>query len=365
MLAALLVIVLAATFALVVVAAVHSMQRVERADAAAWRAGALGGRALAEASRTWRWQPSLMSGAAEGDDAATRASWRVSWEPAPPGGASPWARLRARVMTTSGQARWDDDLTIEVRREPWATGVTCREDADVDAELAVSGSGVYVGGCLRGRERVRFTADAGAVTAGGLPADGVRGDVFPAAAVHGGVGIFAAGVEVHDAPAGEYPDDSDRHTGASLPSTWLEAPTAEFMLAAGLEATPPGPWFDDGRLRLAEVPPASGAGVAGRCLVLPSADEVTIEGSPSPATGPLLIVVPGDAVVGQPGEAVELTGGLVVCGHLAVRGDFSLRGSLHAGSMSIAARTHVVIPPDWRERPLPGAVCPIVLERGG
>jgi hypothetical protein len=98
--------------------------------------------------------------------------------------------------------------------------------------------------------------------------------------------------------------------------------------------------------------------------VLPIADEVVIEGVPPPAAGPLLVVVRGDAVVGQPGEAVELTGGLVVCGHLTVRGDLELTGSLHASSLSIAARTHVVIPPDWRERPLPGAARPIVIQRG-
>jgi hypothetical protein len=363
LLAALLVIVLAATFALVVVAGVHSLQLVERADAAAWRAGSLEGPALAAACRAWRWQPSLTTGAVEGDDAAAGTSWRASWEPAPPVGASPWPRLSAHVTTASGRARWSGLLTIEVVREPWAAGVTCREDADVDAELVVSGSGVYVGGCVRGRERVRFTAETGAVTAGGLPADGVRGDVFPAAAVHGGVGIFARGLEIHEVPGEEYPDDSDRHTGESLPSTWLAAPTAEFMLAAGLEGTPPGPWFSDGRLRLAEVPPASGAAAGGRCLVLPFADEVIIEGSPSPAAGPLLVVVRGDAVVGQPGEAVELTGGLVVCGHLTVRGDLELTGSLHAGSVSIAARTHVVIPADWRERSLPGTARPIVIER--
>ena len=191
--------------------------------------------------------------------------------------------------------------------------------------------------------------------------------MFPVAAVHAGPGVFARDAEIHDVPGSvDYPDDSDRHSGVQFPAAWLDAPSAEFLLAAGAAATPLGPWFGDGRLRLAELPPAAGTdAVEGRCIVLPAVDEVVIEGSPSPAAGRLLIVVRGDAVVGGPGEAVELTGGLVVCGHLTVRGAFTLRGSLHAGSLRIAAETLVSVPSDWRERPLPGAARPTLVERGG
>ena len=58
MLAVLLIMVLAATFALVVVGAVHSLQVVEGADAAGWRATAAEGRALAAVVRSLRWHPS-------------------------------------------------------------------------------------------------------------------------------------------------------------------------------------------------------------------------------------------------------------------------------------------------------------------
>jgi hypothetical protein len=367
MLAALLVIVLSATFALVVVAGVHSRQLVDRADASAWRAGALEQRGLADVVRVLRWRPSLWSGSVEGADDGAGGAWQVTWGPEPPTTSSVWPRVRARLTTAAGRARWHDDLMLELRAEPWATGVTCREDADVEGRLVVSGSGVYVGGCLRGRENVRFSADTGAVTPGGLPADGVHGDVFAVAAVHAGPGVFARGAEIHDTPGPvEYPDDSDRHSGAQSPAAWFEGPSGEFLLAAGAAGTPPGSWFDDGRLRLALVPPAAGTdAVEGRCLVLPAVDEVVIEGSSPPAAGRLLVVVRGDAVVGRPGEAVELAGGLVVCGQLTVYGDFTLTGSLHAGNLRIAGQTLVSVPPDWREHPLPGAARPTLAERGG
>ena len=51
MLAALLIMTLAATFALIVVGAVYSLHVVEGADASGWRATAAEGEALAEAIR--------------------------------------------------------------------------------------------------------------------------------------------------------------------------------------------------------------------------------------------------------------------------------------------------------------------------
>ena len=72
-------------------------------------------------------------------------------------------------------------LGVLLRAEPWASGVTCPGDVEVAAPLVVGGSGVYVGGCLRGRENVSFEEAAGAVpglVAGG-PADVVHGETFP------------------------------------------------------------------------------------------------------------------------------------------------------------------------------------------
>ncbi len=203
MLAALLVMTLAATFALVVVGAVHSLQMVEGADASGWRAAAIEGEALAAATRSLRWRPSQVAGAVQKDDPGTRAAWAVTWAPAPAVTGDVWPRVSVQVVTSSGLANHRDDLVLDVRSEPWAMGVTCSADADIAAPLTVSGSGIYVGGCLRGRENVSFVWASGLVTPAGAPMDLVRGDDFPAAAVHGGAGIFARGVEIHDAAASD------------------------------------------------------------------------------------------------------------------------------------------------------------------
>ncbi len=230
----------------------------------------------------------------------------------------------------------------------------------------VSGSGVYVGGCLRGRDYVSFAADAGPVTPAGDPADCVRGEVYPAAAVHGGAGIFAAGVEIHESSPGEvYPLDTDDHAGSAVREQWLAAPTAEFLVAAAAAATPAGAALDGTRLRLDEIATTAGADAdGGTCIVLPPVDEVTIEGTASPESGRLFIVVRGDAVIGEPGETVAFSGGLVVRGRLLVRGGLLLEGSLHAGSLAIAAPSRVTIAPDWRRRPIAGACRPTVVEYG-
>jgi hypothetical protein len=364
MLAALVVMVLAATFALVVVGAVHGLQLVERADASGWRAGAAEARALAEASRALRWHGPLTGGSASGGERGTE--WAVTWEPALPIAGQLWPRELVRVVTSCGSASSRAPAVLDLRTEPWAMGVTCTGDADIGAPFTVSGSGVYVGGCLRGREYVSFGDAAGTGTSAAVAPDTVRGDVYPNAAVHGGPGIFAAGVEVHDTSvASQYPGDTDEHAGLAVDRVWVGGPSAEFLLAAQAEATPPGPAFADGLLLLAEFPPASGlATVEGRCVLLPDVDTVAIEGTPPAGAGRLLLVVRGDAVLGRPGVTTALSGGLVVCGHLEIRGPLALGGTLHAGSLDVEAPVDVVISSDWRANPLAGATVPTIAEYG-
>ena len=222
-------------------------------------------------------------------------------------------------------------------------GVTCVADAEVAAPLVVTGSGVYVGRMPAAAGRTSASSQgAGAVTPAGVPADGVRGDVFPAAAVHGGAGIFARGVEIHDAPCpGEFPDDTDRHAGRAGARRVAERGLRrEFLLAAEAEATLPGPALDRRapaarRDRAGDGQTSSPAGGVFSC---PPADEVVIEGSPPAEAGRLLVVVRGDAVLGRPGETLALSGGLVVCGRLARRvGLRPSRARLHARSLSIDA----------------------------
>ncbi len=366
MLAALLIMVLAATFALVVFGAVGSLQAVERSDAAGWRAEVVAGRAVAAAMRAIRWQPGATSGALEGQDVSSRESWSVSWAPAPRVAGDVWPRLRVNVSAAFGGARRVDELTMERRAEPWVTGVTCRGDAEIQAPLEVAGSGVYIGGCLRGRENVGFVGGPSSVTPIGDPVDCARGDVFPAAAVHGGPGIFAGGIEIHD-PAGDglYTFDTDDDAGEAVPAQWLAPPSAEFLAAAVEIAATPGDALAGARLSLGGIQVPAGADAdGGSCVLLPAMDEVTIVGSAPPAAGRLLLIVRGDAVVGEPGETVAFSGGLVVWGHLHVRGNLFIDGSLHAGSMEIEAPTHVSVAPGWRERPLTGAAIPSVIEHG-
>ena len=196
----------------------------------------------------------------------------------------------------------------------------------------------------------------------------VRGELFPTAAVHGGAGIFARGVEIHDDPSvlGEFPDDTDRHAGVPAPATWLAEPSAEFLVAAGVDAAAPGEALSDGVLRLDLLPSAGAAGLTGgRCLLLPPMDEVTIEGSPPADAGRLLVLVTGDAVLGSPGETVRLPGGLVVGGRLEVRGPAVIEGALHAESLRVQAPLDVLVAPTWREDPLAGATVPTVVAHGG
>jgi hypothetical protein len=365
LLAALLIMALAGAFALVVVGAVHAVQLVAAADADAARARRLEGAALRAAAGRLRWAPAEASGAVSGGDPGAREQWQAQWQPAPPVGGAGWPRRRVAVSAAAALARRAAAATVELRAEEWAVGVSCLHDAQVDAPLTILGSGLYVGGCLRGREQVTFAPGAAGVTPGGRPADGARGADCPVASAHAGAGIFAAGVEIHDGLGGAYVEDGDPHTGAPVPAAWVAGPSPELLCAAAVQGAPLGGALVDRTLRLGAVPAADPAqALVGRCLAVPRGDEVTIEGVASEDAGRLLVIVPGDAVVGQPGERVVLRGGLVVCGRLTVRSDLLVEGSLHAGSLQIEASTTVVLPIDWRSRPLPGAARPVVVETG-
>ncbi len=269
----------------------------------------------------------------------------------PAASATGWPRVAARTVTAAGRASHRDDLALELRSEQWAMGVTCAADAEVAAPLTVTGSGIYVGGSLRGRENVRFVQGAGPLTPAGVPVDGVRGELFPAAAVHGGAGIFARGVEVHDAPSpGEFPDDTDRHAGVPVPDEWLSGVSAEFLLAArgrgdgaGARADRWAPAAgrdlagDGGRARRRAVPspPAGGRSrhrgvAAGR-------------GRPAARRGPRRRrprTTRRDSRCSPEGSSSA--------GRLAVRGPVIVEGSVHARSFSIEAPMSIVVPPAWR-----------------
>jgi hypothetical protein len=363
LLAALLVMVLAATFALALVGAVHALQLVESADADAGRASRLEAAAAAEALGRLRWAPLQASGSLAFSDAELHEQWRAEWETAAPPATSPWPLRRVRIAAAAGRSRRVATAIVEVRVEDWAIGVSCEHDADVAARFAVSGSGLYVGGCVRGRENVSFGVGDAGVTADGRPLDGARSADCLVAAAHAGAGIFASGVEVHDPPIAVYADDGDPHAGAVPPGAWTAGPSPEFLAAAESNGAPVGEALRDGSLHLDAIVAATASEqVAGRCLVLPGSEEVTIEGIADDDVGPLLVIVPGDAVIGQPDAPVALRGALVVCGRLRVRSEFDLVGSLHAESLEVDAPLSVTAPLGWRDRPLPGTARPVVVE---
>ena len=363
LLAALVVMVLAATFALAVFGAVHALQLVQVADADAARASRLEAIALGQVLGRLRWAPLQASGSLTGSDSELREQWTAEWETALPTTTSPWPRRRLRIAAAASAAHRAGAATVEMRVEDWAVGVSCEHDADVAARLTVSGSGLYVGGCLRGREELAFGAGDAGVTADGRPVDGARGADCPVAAAHAGAGIFAGGAEIHDPVLPAYADDGDQHAGTAPLAAWVAGPSAELLAAAESEGTPAGGALQDGSLHLDAIDAADPSEmVAGRCVVLPALDEVTIEGVAPEDAGPLLVIVPGDAVIGQPGAPVTLRGALVVCGHLRVRSEFHLDGPLHAESLEVDAPVSVGVPGDWRERPLPGAARPVVVE---
>jgi hypothetical protein len=363
LLSVLVVMVLATTFALMVVGAVHALQLVESADADAGRASRLEAAAVREVLGRLRWAPQQASGVLTGMDTELREQWSAEWEISPPATTTPWPARRVRVAAAASTARRAGTATVEMRLEDWALGVSCEHDADIAAGFTISGSGLYVGGCLRGRDQVSFAAGDAGVSADGRPVDGARGADCPVAAAHAGAGIFAGGFEIHDSTAAAYADDGDPHAGAMPLDGWVAGPSPEFLAAAESEGTPAGAAFYDGSLHLDALGAADlSQMVTGRCLVLSGLDEVVVEGVAGQDAGPLLIIVTGDAVIGQPGAPVAFRGGLVVCGRLRVRSEFVLEGSLHAGSIEADASTSITLPGDWRSRPLPGAAKPVVTE---
>ena len=369
MLAALVVMVLAATFVLVVVGAVSSVHVVESADAASWRADALAGEATSAAGEDARWRPMAAGGLVRDDDGASaNGVWEATWSPAARVSGDLWPRITVELEATSGRAQRDDAVGMELRAEPWASGVVCAGDAVVEAPLVIAGSGLYVGGSVQGREDVGFAQGAGAATPAGAPVDHVRGEMFPAAAVHARAGIYAHGVEIHDALGeGLWPYDTDAHAGAVPGSELVRRPSAGFLAAAAARGLPVGEALSGTRLSLDDLvlPAGDVQGAAGGwCVVTPSLDQVAIDGVMDEDGARVLLVVPGDAVVGRPGVETHLYGGLVVCGELELRGEVRLDGSLFAGHLRVSGPAIITVSPEWRLRPLAGACRPVITERG-
>ena len=198
-------------------------------------------------------------------------------------------------------------------------GVTCAADADVAAPLTVCGSGVYVGGSLRGRENVAFVAGAGRRLRP-PPTASAESSSRPPPCTEERASSPAASRSTTPSALGEFPDDSDRHAGVRCPGDM-----------AGRARRPSSSWRRDARRRRPEQAlqrgspdgwigrrrPRSTEQVGGRCLLLPRWTRSPSRAR-SPADAGRLLV---DRRRGRRArqswrELSAFSGGLVVCGRL-------------------------------------------------
>jgi len=359
LLAALVVTALAAVFAATGVAAVLARQHVSAADRRGARAAALERRALAVAclqARRGSWASGgSIAGGPGGDE-----RWRVTWSPISGQAASAWPRFDVGVEAVSGVARRSLEAVVELRREAFACGQVVAGDAEFAAPAIVSGSGLYCGGSVRGREWVSFSS------ADGVPdTDGVHGDVWPSQGVHALGGIWARGVESHDGSVA-FPEDTDTHTAGNVVWRAVSSPTPDWMETIGDWADDPGGALDAGVLRLDRVPAARSEGAgrppcAGFVFWLPAGDPpVRVAGVRPPGWCPVLVVSGADLILGDPSTDTSYAGAAVALGRVDVDGSTSLEGSLYAGSLMVAASFTLTVPPTWRVRPLVGLVDPVI-----
>ena len=368
LLAALVVVALAATVIATCIAAVGARQNVAAADVSATAATAALRDALSSACEQVRWAPEARSGSAQGPYPPV-GHWTATWRP---GDAAPsgFGSITLDVNSMVGPSRGALRAAVEMRAELCAQGVVVAGDVELHAPLRVTGSGIYSGGCLRGREWLSFGAE-GAATA---VADGVHPDLWTLAAVHALGSIWADGEEIHTPssalPTTRWVNDSDTHSDERGPAELFSPPGPGLMCALGEHATTPGDALANAVLDLSLLPsrdplrPTEAAGLEGYIvLVRPEGDTALhIVGSRPAEACPITLIVDGDAVVGRPGllETVGL-GALVVTGRLEIQGPARHVGHIYAGRLTVLAPTVIEVPGDWRAHPLPGLATPVIV----
>jgi type II secretory pathway pseudopilin PulG len=371
LLAALVVTALAAVFAAAAVAAVSARQSIVGADVANARAQAGVKQALARVCLELRRHPAALEG--ELSSSATTAgdaTWRASWASADWVAGAAWPAVIVRAEATRGAARKGLSAVLQLRAEPVPQGLVTGGDAELQAPLRLTGSGLYCGGCLRGREWLELGSldPAGAVTP---PPDGVHGDVWPQAAVHALGGEWAAGEEIHAGLGSDaqWPFDTDMHTGDNEVSRLVAAPEAAFLIALRDAAVAPGAALHNGVLDLSQLPLSRPPGAAfggwddGYVVVATAAEdaELRLVGARQPGACPVVLVVQGATGLGEPGIATAFDGALLVLGSLHVRGPSILGGHLFARDLLVSAPLSLTLPGDWRLRQLAGLVSPEVV----
>ena len=368
LLAALVVTALAAVFAAAAVAAVSARQSIVGADVASVRAQAGAKQALARVCLELRRHPAALQG--ELSSGATNAegeAWQATWVMVDSAAGATWPAVAVRAEGSRGAAEEALSAVLELRAEAVPQGLVVGGDAELQAPLKVSGSGLYCGGCVRGREWLEF--------GGSAAADVVHGESWPQAAVHALGGVWAAGAEIHLGPEGStaYPFDTDMDTADNDLARFVAAPDAAFLIALRDAAVMPGAALYDGVLDVAQLPlsrPLSlsaGPGGDGYVVVASAAEgaELRITGARPPGACPIVLVVQGAAALGESGLPTAFDGALLVLGSLRVSGPSVLGGHLFAHDLLVSAPLTVDLANDWRTRQLAGMVSPVLMSLDG
>ena len=336
LLVALVIMALAAVFAASATAAVTARRGIQRADAAHLRSQTLAWQALGDAAERFRWEPQNTAGSSSSASGAAIAVWR-------PSVAADQPAIDVTATGASSGSRCRIEATIELRPAACAAGLTVAADADLGAPVEVGGTGMYVGGCLRGREWLSFSEAS----------DSVHGDAWPVAAAHALGSVWAAGVEIHDEASSQYDDDTDTHVEPGDIAAVTAAPDPVLLSELARHATPVGEALADDVLSLdllpAQPPPSATSGSVADLVVVVVprlATPVRVVGVRDTEDCRLILVLEGDAVLGAPGENVALSGALLACGTLVVAGPATVTGHLHARRLEVEASLSVVTPVD-------------------
>jgi hypothetical protein len=291
--------------------------------------------------------------------------------------------VRVRSEADAGSATAAITQLVALRPSAVPRGLSVAEDADVQAPLALDGCGACVGGVLRGREYVTAASP-----------DHAWGGRWPAAGVHAGGGIWAAGTDtaILDPLPEAYAADT---VGADV-AELVELPGAAWLGSARLHALDPGDALAGGVLHLDRLPAVLPTGEPGAAEAAGRADllsgylvfvparaldgGVVVTGVRDPSWAPVTVAIEGDAVLaGDPGDgglppapaldvppapAVAFRGALVVTGHLRVAAPAALAGHVACRRFTVAAALTLSLDEAWRERPPVGFLEPLLLARG-
>ena len=361
LLAAVLITALAAVFTTAAAAALGAALHVQASDASAGAVSAAAGESLDRAAAGLARRPDRLAWVAGGSSGSPTVTWGLACSAVLGLETAAAAQVDVVAWALSATAQRRLHAVLGLVPAPGARGLVVAHDVRVGAPLTVSGGGLYSGGSVSGREWVTFVDPA---TDGVVPpADHVRGEEWPVAAVHALGGIWAAGAEVHEVPSAGH--DTDVHTGSGDVGKVVEPPSpAQETLLERIADVRLGP--DAGALLdLSMLPPAPPSGAGALVVVVDRpGSPVTVAGERATGSCPVVLLIRGEANLGAAGRPFALTGAVLSLGSLTVTGPSSVDGHLWASALAVDAPLVVATPADWRRHPLPGLVTTVVLALG-